>query len=296
MLRKQYKGYAGHRYRTPNKIMNMAQHRDGQHKDRDVVHVAAVGDVHCGAGCHGVLQPLFARIAEVADVLVLCGDLTNHGTADEAQALVKELAPVSRIPVLAVLGNHDFESGHTDDLRHILTGAGVTFFDGDAQVIHGVGFVGVKGFGGGFGRGTLGAFGEPATKQFVQEAVHEAMKLESALARVNTPHRLAILHYSPIRATVEGEPPEIFPYLGTSRLEEPLNRYQVTAAVHGHAHKGAPEGRTSAGVPVYNVSMHVMRHNYPDRPPFRLLNIPVKPPTPVEEVMPTATPVETNIG
>ena len=198
--------------------------------------------------------------------------------------------------MLAVLGNHDYESGHTDEVRHILSDAGILFLDGDAREVNGLGFVGIKGFGGGFGRGTLGAFGEPAIKHFVKEAIDEAMKLESGLSRLNTPHRLVVMHYSPIRATVEGEPPEIFPFLGSSRLEEPLNRFGVTAVVHGHAHRGAPEGATSAGVPVYNVSMQVMRHSYPDRPPFRLLNVPVGRQPTLEEKMPSTTPVETNIG
>jgi Icc-related predicted phosphoesterase len=216
-------------------------------------------------------------MAKSADVLALCGDLTDHGLPEEAHALAREIAASVKLPVLAVLGNHDFESNHVDEVRHILTGeAGVHFLDGDCFELKGVGFAGCKGFGGGFGRGTLSGFGEPAIKRFVQEAIDESLKLESALVRVqDAHHRIAILHYSPIRATVEGEPPEIFPYLGSSRLEEPINRYGVTAAVHGHAHRGAPEGATATGVPVYNVSLAVMKHAYPDRPPFRVLSIPL---------------------
>jgi len=138
----------------------------------------------------------------------------------------------------------------------------------------GVGFAGVKGFAGGFGRGTLGPWGERAIKQFVQESVSEALKLESALARLKTAHRIAILHYSPIQGTVEGEPVEIFPWLGSSRLEEPLTRYQVSAVVHGHAHKGSPEGRTTTGIPVYNVSLPLLRARYPDQPAFRIIEVP----------------------
>lgn len=111
-------------------------------------------------------------------------------------------------------------------------------------------------------------------KLFVQEAVNEALKLESALARLTTTHRVAVLHYAPIRETVEGKPLEIFPCLGSSRLEESLTRFEVTAAFHGHAHKGAPEGRTSTGIPVYNVSLTVLKHHYPDKAPFRLFEIP----------------------
>ena len=262
---------------------------------KDVVRVAAVGDVHCNTGCRGSLQPLFARIAESADVLALCGDLTDHGLPEEARVLAQELAASAKLPTLAVLGNHDYESGQVDELRRIVTDAGVILLDGDAREIHGVGFAGVKGFGGGFGRGMLSGFGEPAIKHYVQEALDEAMKLEGALSRVSSRHRIAVMHYSPIRDTVVGEPLEIFPYLGTSRLEEPLNRYQVTAAVHGHAHKGAPEGHTGGGVPVYNVSVPVMRANYPDRPPFRLLNVHVGTPAPAAAPA-TEEPVATEVG
>jgi Icc-related predicted phosphoesterase len=146
--------------------------------------------------------------------------------------------------------------------------------DGEAIEIHGVGFAGIKGFAGGFGRGTLGAWGEPGIKQFVQYALDEALKLESALARLRTPQRVAVLHYSPIRDTVEGEPHEIFPYLGTSRLEEPLNRHPVNVVFHGHAHHGALEGRTAKGTPVFNVAMPLLLRTFPDKPPFRVFELP----------------------
>ncbi len=244
---------------------------------RQMLRVAAAGDLHCTAGGSGTLQHVLEQMTASADVLALCGDLTDHGLPEEAHALARELAAAGKIPTFAVLGNHDYESGHVDEVKHILAGeAGVTFLDGDARDVRGVAFAGVKGFGGGFGRGTLSAFGEPAIKRFVQESLDEVMKLEAALVRVQQAHhRIVMLHYSPIRETVDGEPPEIFPYLGSSRLEEPINRYGVTAAIHGHAHCGAPEGKTGTGVPVYNVSLHVMRKAYPDRPPFRLLNIPI---------------------
>ena len=242
------------------------------------VRLAAIGDIHCTKASAGAFQPLFAQAAEAADVLVLCGDLTDYGLAEEAQVLVKELALGAKLPTVAVLGNHDFESGQEAEVRRVLTDAGVTVLDGESCEVEGIGFAGVKGFAGGFGRGTLGAWGERAVKQFVQEAIDEALKLESALARLRTPRRVAVLHYAPIRATVEGEPPEIFPYLGCSRLEEPLNRYHVAAVVHGHAHNGAPEGRTGGGTPVYNVALPLLRKLHPDRPPFLLLEIPAAPP------------------
>ncbi len=240
---------------------------------KEAVRVAAIGDVHCGKASQGAFQTLFSQVSELADVLVLCGDLTDYGLPEEAEIFAKELTTV-KVPMVGVLGNHDFESGQQEAVRQILVDAGVTMLDGESCEIGGVGFAGAKGFAGGFGRGTLGAWGERAIKTSVQEAIDEALKLESALIRLKTPHRIAVLHYSPIRDTVEGEPLEIFPFLGSSRLEEPLARYPVHAVFHGHAHNGSPEGRARGGVPVYNVSMSLMRKSFPDRPPFRILEIP----------------------
>jgi Icc-related predicted phosphoesterase len=240
----------------------------------ETVRIATVADVHYAKTSQGMLQPLFAQINERADVLVIAGDLTDYGLADEARVLARDLTTSVTIPVVAVLGNHDYESGEQDEVRHILVDAGVHMLDGDAIEIQGVGFAGVKGFAGGFGRGALGPWGEPVIKLFVQEALNEALKLESALARLKTRHRLAVLHYAPIRETVEGEPADILPWLGSSRLEEPLSRFEVSAVVHGHAHKGAPEGRTSTGIPVYNVAIQLLKATYPDRPPFRIIEVP----------------------
>lgn len=172
--------------------------------------------------------------------------------------MAKELSAV-RIPIIAVLGNHDFESGHEDDVARILSEAGVRVLDGEAVEVQGVEIAGVKGFVGGFGRGTLGPWGEPAVKRFVQEAIDEALKLEGAVSRLRTERRVALMHYSPVRDTVEGEPVEIFAYLGCGRLEEPLLRYPVDVVFHGHAHHGRPEGRTRAGTPVYNVALPLLR-------------------------------------
>ena len=233
--------------------------------DGEPVRLAAVGDIHCTRTSAGTLSPLFVEAAGQADVLLLAGDLTDYGLPEEALVLVRELADV-KIPILAVLGNHDFESGKEDEVTRILADAGVRMLDGDGVEIRGVGFAGVKGFGGGFGRRTLEPWGEAATKAFVHEAVEESLKLERALARLRTPQRVALLHYAPIEATVEGEPREIFPFLGSSRLEEPLNRYGVSMAFHGHAHRGVPEGRTSAGVPVFNVALPLLRKILPSLP------------------------------
>jgi Icc-related predicted phosphoesterase len=241
--------------------------------ERETIRLAAVADVHCTRTSSGALAPIFAEAASQADVLLLGGDLTDYGHADEARVLARELSGV-KIPILAVLGNHDFESGHEEEIVKILVDGGVQVLDGDSVEVLGVGFAGVKGFGGGFGRRTLEPWGEAATKAFVHEAVGEALKLERALARLRTAQRVALLHYAPIEATVEGEPREIFPFLGSSRLEEPLNRYEVTVAFHGHAHRGAPEGRTSAGIPVFNVAMPLMRRVLSDTLPVRIVEIP----------------------
>ena len=239
----------------------------------DVVRIAAVSDIHYSKNSPGVLQPLFAEITESADVLVLAGDLTDYGLPEEGKVLARDLTTTVKIPIVAVLGNHDYESGEESELVKILSDAGVKMLDGDTFETHGVGFAGVRGFCGGFGRGALGAWGEPIIKEFVHEAVNEALKLEAALARLHTEHRIAILHYAPIRETVEGEPLEIYPFLGSSRLEEPLTRFDVTAVFHGHAHKGKPVGETSTGIPVFNVAHPVLKAAYPDHPAFRLLEV-----------------------
>lgn len=241
--------------------------------NKDIVRIAALGDLHHGkSAVQGSLQPLFSQITESADILVLCGDLTDYGHPDEARALAREMTSSLKIPSVAVLGNHDFEAGQQAEVAKILADAGVAVLDGDTTEIHGVGFAGVKGFCGGFGRRALGPWGEEIIKHFVREAVDEALKLESALARLRTPRLVVVLHYSPVQATVEGEPREIFPFLGCSRLEEPLTRYPVSAVFHGHAHHGQPEGRTRTNVPVFNVSMSLMKETFPDRP-FRLVEV-----------------------
>jgi Icc-related predicted phosphoesterase len=237
------------------------------------VRVVAVGDTHCTKTSQGTLEGFFAACAERGDVLLLCGDLTDFGLPDEARILAKELSAAGKVPILAVLGNHDYESGHEEEVRKILTDAGVHVLDGDALEVRGIGFVGIKGFAGGFGRGTLQSWGEKAIKDFVQAAQDETLKLEKALARLRTAQRIALLHYSPIQMTVEGEPPEIYAFLGTSRHEEPIERFGVTAVFHGHAHRGSPEGQTRSGIPVYNVSMPLLKRLYPDRPPYRLLEV-----------------------
>lgn len=234
--------------------------------------MAAVADLHFGRQGPERLRPLFDDISASADLLLLCGDLTDHGQPDEARALAREIGQHLRMPIVAVLGNHDHESQQTPELMTILRDTGVTVLDGDATEVLGIGVAGVTGFCGGFGPRALGAWGEPMIKAFVQEAIGEALKLETALARLTSSTRIAMLHYAPVASTVEGEPLEIYPFLGSSRLEEPLNRYPVTAVFHGHAHHGQPEGRTTRGVPVYNVSLPLLRRLTPDKA-FKVLTI-----------------------
>ena len=241
-------------------------------ESRTSVRFAAVGDLHCRKESAGTLRELFVQAAQAADAILLCGDLTDYGLPEEAKVLADELAAV-KVPIVAVLGNHDHESGQPERVVDILATAGVRVLDGEACELHGVGIAGTKGFCGGFGRGSLGPWGEGAIKQFVNEAIQEALKLESALAKLRTPQRIALLHYAPIVGTVEGEPVEIYPFLGSSRLEDPLLRYPVAAVVHGHAHRGTLEGRTVNGVPVYNVARPLLLRSWPDRPPFRILEL-----------------------
>jgi Icc-related predicted phosphoesterase len=238
------------------------------------VRIAAVGDIHYHSP-DPALRELLVQASHDADVLLLCGDLTDHGTAEEAQGLAREIHAAVNIPVIGVLGNHDFEGGVEKEIHQILSDSGVRMLDGDSTEVAGVGFAGIKGFCGGFGKRALGPWGETIIKDFVREAVDEALKLESALARLRRVPRIGVLHYSPIQDTVEGEPLEIFAFLGSSRLEEPINRYRCEAVFHGHAHRGRPEGKTATGIPVYNVCVQLMRQEFPDRPPFRIFDVKV---------------------
>ena len=221
--------------------------------------IAATADLHYGKHSRGTLHDAFAEISRSADILLLCGDLTDYGLPEEAEELVADIRAAVRIPILAVLGNHDFESSQPETISKVLDDAGVNVLNGEAIEIGGVGFAGIAGFGGGFGRRMLNAWGESLIKQFVQEFISHAVRLEQALGKLQTEKRIVVLHYSPIRATLEGEDPEIYAFLGSSRLEEPINRFKVTAVFHGHAHNGILDGRTSTGIPVYNVSAPALR-------------------------------------
>lgn len=223
--------------------------------------IAAVADIHVKEGDRGKWMEFFREVSAKADVLVIAGDLTDTGDEMEAEVLAEELKSCT-IPVVAVLGNHDFEKGRHKLIRQILLKQGVHILDGESIILGDVGFAGVKGFGGGFDRHMLSFFGEGAMKAFVQEAVDEALHLDRALSRLDQEQRdikkIAVLHYSPIRDTIIGEPEAIYPFLGCSRLAEPLNRHKVIAAFHGHAHIGSLEGTTPDGIKVYNVAIPIL--------------------------------------
>ena len=223
--------------------------------------VAALGDIHATPANPGRWRDTMAEIAQVADVLCLCGDLTNHGTVAEAESLAEDLRGCS-IPVLAVLGNHDHHCGVPADVEKVLGQAGVKFLEGEVHTVGGVGFAGVKGFGGGFDGRMLDAFGEPAIKTFVQEVLDEALRLEHALKMLETERTVVVLHYAPIVDTVTGEPEALFPFLGCSRLAETIDRFEgIRAIFHGHAHHGSYQGRTRRGTNVFNVAATVQKPN-----------------------------------
>ena len=217
---------------------------------------AAIGDLHIREDRPPLYRELFAEISTKAEVLVLCGDLTDVGKPREAEVLAEDLRACS-IPVVGVLGNHDYESDQAEEVERILKAAGMHLLNGQSYETNGVAFVGVKGFVGGFGRRMLASFGEAVLKSFVAESVKEAMRLENAMRAVGNERAVVVLHYAPIVDTVEGEPLEIFPFLGSSRLGETIDRFKVSAVVHGHAHHGRYEGHTPRGAPVYNVAFPV---------------------------------------
>ncbi|HEX6376950.1 MAG TPA: metallophosphoesterase [Allosphingosinicella sp.] len=237
----------------------------------EAITLAAVGDLHVSETCHNRYRAMFEEISGAADVLALTGDLTNFGKISEAEILAEDLRACT-IPVVAVLGNHDYEGGIADEVATILQQAGAIMLGEQAAVIAGVGFAGAKGFIGGFGRGELGAFGEAAIKTFVDESRNEARLLENALRSLRTERVVAVLHYAPIPETVAGEPLEIYPFLGSSRLAHAIDRFDnVKAVVHGHAHRGAYSGRTPGGVPVFNCAQFVVEPAFGR--PYALLEI-----------------------
>jgi len=233
--------------------------------------IAATADLHFFSPRFGAIQDQLAQARDHADVLVIAGDLTNYGKPPEMEELLKSLVRL-RLPIVAVLGNHDYESGAEIELTRMMTQEGIKLLDGTASARDGVGFAGTKGFPGGFGRGALTSFGEREVKAFVQAGIDEAVKLERAMSQLRTEKRVVVLHYAPVGETVKGESPEIYPYLGSSRLAEVVDRHGADLILHGHAHNGSPDGKTTAGVPVHNVAIPILQSRQPSSV-FRVFEI-----------------------
>jgi Icc-related predicted phosphoesterase len=244
----------------------MASNESSQRK----IKIAALGDLHTQPSTAGSFRTVFRNISEKADLLVLAGDLTDRGRRQEAESLVEQLS-FCTIPILGVLGNHDYENNKQEEIKKVLAPK-IHFLEEEPAVFGEVGFAGVKGFGGGFAPYMLEPFGENTLKHFVYRAFEEALKLETSLAKLTTKKKVVVLHYLPIRQTAVGEPEEIYPFLGSSRLEESINFFHVSAVFHGHAHFGSFEGKTSRGTPVYNAAMSLRKKQNPDQP-YLLINL-----------------------
>jgi Icc-related predicted phosphoesterase len=225
------------------------------------VKIAATGDLHCRVNSGDEIRNLLHTMAAEADVLTITGDLTDNGMVEEADTLLEQLKGF-HIPILTTLGNHDHQNGKAGEIVKRLVSAGVEVLDGTSCEIDGVGFIGTKGFCGGFGKDLVQPFGESALKSFIQVGIDEAAVLENSLKKLTSKHKMAILHYAPIPDTLVGESPQIYPFLGSGRLADALDRYPVDVIVHGHAHNGSPHGKTPGGIPVHNVSRFVQARNH----------------------------------
>ncbi|MEO6713614.1 MAG: metallophosphoesterase [Mycobacteriales bacterium] len=230
-----------------------------------MIRVAAVGDVHAGTDSAGRLAPKFAHVSEHADVLLLAGDLTRTGRREEAAVLAAELHCVG-VPVIAVLGNHDYHSECEGHVRFELEETGITVLEGESVVVdvHGeqLGVAGVKGFGGGFAGACGSEFGEPEMKRYIRHTREIAQQLTAALTVLSTDITVALMHYSPVPDTLVGERLEIYPFLGSYLLAEAVDAAGADLVIHGHAHGGTEKGRTPGGVHVRNVALPVLRKAY----------------------------------
>ena len=230
-----------------------------------MIRIAAVGDLHYGTGSRDLLRPSLQHLPDRADLLLLAGDLTRCGGAEEVRVLAEELRGMP-IPVVAVLGNHDYQTNREDDVRRVLEGVGVTVLEGEAVTLDidgaRIGIAGTKGFGGGFRGAHASDFGEPEMKAFVGHTKKLSDRLEQTLMDLDADLRVALLHYSPIETTLEGERLEIYPFLGSYLLAQAVDNAGADLILHGHAHHGTEKGRTPAGIPVRNVAQPVIRHAY----------------------------------
>ena len=230
-----------------------------------MIRIAGAGDLHFGIDSAGQFREHVRGLAEQAQALLLAGDLTKRGLPEEAEVLAEELAELP-VPIVAVLGNHDFESNQEEQVRKVLEQAGVAVLEGDAIVIEAngsrIGVAGTRGFGGGYAGANATDFGEPEMKAFVRLTKSLAERLEASLSGLEADVRVALMHYSPVKDTLRGEPLEIYPFLGSYLLAEAVDRAGADLVLHGHAHRGQEQGVTPGGVPVRNVAQHVIRRPY----------------------------------
>lgn len=236
------------------------------------IRIAAIGDIHIRNDSKFIGFENYESLNQNADLLLLCGDLTNMGTIEEAKVLSTLLRKL-HIPVAGVFGNHDYTSDQFEEIRKILKEDGhLIFLDEAPYELENIGFVGVKGFGGGFDNHMLSSFGEPALKQYVHEVINESLHLESLLSQLTTDKKIVVMHYSPIKETCIGEPEEIYSFLGSSHLVEPINNLNADLVFHGHAHYGTHQGKTLKDIPVFNVSLEVLKKEN-ERNPLKIFEL-----------------------
>lgn len=230
-----------------------------------MIRIAAVGDLHVDHGAAGRIRDGFDDIGRRADVLLLAGDLTQHGTEEEGAILAAELADIP-IPIVAVLGNHDYHQGKQHVIRGHLEAVGVAVLEGEGIVLRAgdvrIGVAGAKGFGGGFSGACGTEFGEEEMKAFIRHTKTIAERLRDALVALEADVRVALLHYAPTRETLTGERLEIYPFLGSYLLGEAIDQAGCNLALHGHAHLGTERGTTPGGTPVRNVARPVIKRSY----------------------------------
>ncbi|HEX2030126.1 MAG TPA: metallophosphoesterase [Actinomycetota bacterium] len=230
-----------------------------------MIRIAAVGDLHFDPDAAGTVRPRLEHLGERADVFLVAGDLTRLGEPHEAKVLAQELEGLP-VPVVAVLGNHDYHADREDQVREVVEQGGITVLDGESTVLDvdgtRVGIAGMKGFGGGFAGASATDFGEPEMKAFVRHTIEVAGKLERVLRDLDADVRVVLLHYSPVAETLRGEPPEIHAFLGSYYLAEAIDRAGADLVIHGHAHRGSERGATPGGVPVRNVALPVIQRAY----------------------------------
>jgi Icc-related predicted phosphoesterase len=230
-----------------------------------VIRVAATGDLHFGPDLAGTVRPQLEDLADRADVLLIAGDVTRVGDVEEARGLAEELTEVT-VPVIAVLGNHDYHSDRQDEIRKILEDKGIQVLEGEALSLEidgsSLGVAGAKGFGGGFVGASGSDFGEPEMKSFIRHTRDVAGQLGEALSKLETEHRIALMHYAPVESTIRGERLEIYPFLGSYLLGEAVDAVGADLILHGHAHRGTERGVTAGGIPVRNVARPVIQRAY----------------------------------